>query len=150
MVLGHKGIADNETANSLAKQGSGSPLTEPEPACSILTKAVRTTLRDWRRKRHPQHWKSITGWRQAKLFHDLHFTKNGKLVWLKNKHIRNKTTNKKPPHKRTPLPCLILQTLIKAISIYTDCKAEHTGNSSWISCHVISRRPCSSCISHLI
>jgi ribonuclease HI len=51
-VLGHKGIAGNETADLLARTGSEHPFIGPEPACSISTGVDKNAARDWTNRNH--------------------------------------------------------------------------------------------------
>jgi hypothetical protein len=46
-VLGHEGIAGNETADQLAKIGAEHTFIGPEPACGISMGVARKAIRDW-------------------------------------------------------------------------------------------------------
>jgi hypothetical protein len=62
-VTGHKGTGGNETADQLARLGSGCPFVSSEPA-GTAKKAVK----DWTNTDHQKYWESLTGNKQAKEF----------------------------------------------------------------------------------
>jgi hypothetical protein len=47
--------------------GGETPFTGPEPVCSTYGRDIRGTLRNWRSKKHLEHWKLINGIREVKL-----------------------------------------------------------------------------------
>jgi hypothetical protein len=66
-VSDHEGIAGNETADLLARTGSEHLLTEPEPACGIISFGdAKRAVKNWMNKKHIKQWESITGLKQAK------------------------------------------------------------------------------------
>ena len=67
-VPGHCGIKGNEKADTLAKKGSATPLTGPEPALGIPKGTAREAIKKWIRQSHTQHWEKCPGGRQGKLF----------------------------------------------------------------------------------
>jgi hypothetical protein len=66
-VPGHKGIAGNEIANLVAKQGAETPFVGLEPVCSTTGLITRGASRDWRTRKHPEHWEYINGLWQVQL-----------------------------------------------------------------------------------
>jgi hypothetical protein len=65
-VPGQEGIADNETADQLARTGSEHPFTGPKPAYGISIGVAKKAVWDWTNRNHRKHWESLTGLRQAK------------------------------------------------------------------------------------
>jgi hypothetical protein len=65
-VLGHEGIAGNDTADYLAKTGYEHTLTGPEPACGISFGVAKRVVKDWTNKNHIKQWESLTGLKRAK------------------------------------------------------------------------------------
>ena len=51
-VLGHCGIKGNEMADILAKKGSATPFTGPEPALGIPKSTAREAIKRWIRQIH--------------------------------------------------------------------------------------------------
>jgi hypothetical protein len=62
------GIDGNEMDDQLARQGSSHPLIGPEPALGISAKVAMGVIRDWKSRKHKEHWQSMHGQRQAKGF----------------------------------------------------------------------------------
>jgi ribonuclease HI len=65
-VPGHRGIAGNEVADRLAKQGAARRMCGPEPAVGLPQKALQMDLRRWTAARHQEWWTHKEGCRQAK------------------------------------------------------------------------------------
>ena len=63
---GHSGIQGNEVADKLARIGSSTPFTGPEPAIGISSNLIRNTVFDIFRKKQYLNWLSSKGQRQAK------------------------------------------------------------------------------------
>jgi hypothetical protein len=57
-VLGHEGVAGNETGDQLAKIGSEQLFIGPEPACAISMGVAINAIRDWMTMSHKKYWKS--------------------------------------------------------------------------------------------
>jgi hypothetical protein len=62
------GIDGNEIADPLARQCSSHSLVGPEPALGISAKVTRVVIRNLMSRKHKEHWQSICGQRQAKVF----------------------------------------------------------------------------------
>jgi hypothetical protein len=65
MVPAHKGIAVYGTHDLMVKQEAEISFLGPEPAYCIPSRAVKGAVRDWRSRKHLEHWKSMTALRQA-------------------------------------------------------------------------------------
>jgi hypothetical protein len=64
---GYEGIAENETANHLARTGSEHPFTGPEPACGISFGVAKREVNDWmNKKKNIKQLGSSVGLKQAK------------------------------------------------------------------------------------
>lgn len=67
-VPGHQGIAGNDKADSLAKEGSSKSLVGPEPTCGISYRTARKAIRETLQEQHLAHWMSLPGLRQSRMF----------------------------------------------------------------------------------
>ena len=70
-VPGNIGIDGNEEADQLARHYFSCQLVGPEPALGISTKVARGVCRDWKSRKHEEHWQSTCGQRQAKGFFNI-------------------------------------------------------------------------------
>jgi hypothetical protein len=61
-------IDGNEIADQLARQHSSPPPVGSEPALDISAKVARGVIRDWKSRKHEEHWQSIHGQKQTKGF----------------------------------------------------------------------------------
>ena len=64
---GHRGIAGNEAADQLAKTGSSTPLTGPEPALAISEALVKLGVRRWQENEMNLRRTAALGCRQTKI-----------------------------------------------------------------------------------
>ena len=65
-VPGHSGVPGNERADSLARLGSSTAFTGPEPCLPITTQTVKTHLQQWLRWRHTREWRLRQDCRQGR------------------------------------------------------------------------------------
>ncbi|KAL1447090.1 hypothetical protein WDU94_000567 [Cyamophila willieti] len=65
-VPGHKGIAGNERADELARRGSATPFTGPEPVVGISKSEAKRTVQRWTLQRHLTHWANVSGQNHSK------------------------------------------------------------------------------------
>jgi ribonuclease HI len=65
-VPGHEGIDGNERADELARKGSKTQFTGPEPFCALPTNTIYEPIKLWESKRLSFYWTSLTKLRQAK------------------------------------------------------------------------------------
>lgn len=66
-VPGHKGIEGNEKADALAREGSATSFTGPEPATGTTKSSVRTKINQWVYRQHQTHWQTLPKLRHSKL-----------------------------------------------------------------------------------
>ena len=66
-VRGHSGIDGNERADNLAKRGSTSVFTGPEPYAAIGGCMVRDQIEKWIMEEHRKRWENMKSCRQSKL-----------------------------------------------------------------------------------
>ena len=67
-VPGHQGIAGNEKADELAREGSNKKLIGPEPAFGITYASQRQLIRDTFTRRHDELWKRLDNRKHCKNF----------------------------------------------------------------------------------
>jgi hypothetical protein len=66
-VPGHRGVAGNEAADALARQGSATIFTGPEPVLGLTRSTVRGGVTEWLKQRHAAHWSRVPGNRHGRL-----------------------------------------------------------------------------------
>jgi ribonuclease HI len=66
-VPGHQGIAGNEKAGALAREGSANTFTGPQPVFGITKTTTHRSISAWIKLHHHIHWTNTAGHRQSKL-----------------------------------------------------------------------------------
>jgi hypothetical protein len=66
-VPGHRGIAGNEKADTLARERPENTFTEPEPVSGITRTTDCRLISAWIKLKHQIHWTNVAGHRQSKL-----------------------------------------------------------------------------------
>jgi ribonuclease HI len=65
-VPGHHDIQGNEKADALAKLGSTTTFTGPEPVFGVTKTQIRGCLNSWIVRQHQNHWNRVSGLRHSK------------------------------------------------------------------------------------
>lgn len=69
-VPGHIGVKGNEEADALARAGSQTPFTGPQPAIGCSSAEHKAVINGILQQKHYDHWHALQGCRQSKIFVD--------------------------------------------------------------------------------